>query len=58
MPIWLRKFTFESLKKYYQEKREAEEEAYSKSKGIEKAVPSIARPNIKPPTYSTKVPKN
>jgi len=27
MPIWLRKFTFQKLKEYYQEKNEKEEKA-------------------------------
>jgi hypothetical protein len=56
MPIWLRKFTFEKIKEYYEKKREAEEEAANKAKGIQKAESNIARPNISP-TYTTKVPQ-
>ena len=57
MPIWLRRFTFEKIKEYYEKKREAEEEAANKAKGVQKAeASSVARPNISP-TYTTKVPQ-
>lgn len=56
MPIWLRKFTFEKIKTYYEKKREAEEEAANKAKGVQKAENSVSRPNISP-SYTTKVPQ-
>jgi hypothetical protein len=58
MPIWLRRFTFEKIKEFYdKEKEEAEKQQNmmsNKGKGI-------ARPNVTPPqqtpTYTTKAPK-
>ena len=52
MPIWLRKYTFQEIQKYYQERKEAEEEARNKAKGVEKAKPT-GPPKIKP-SYTTK----
>jgi len=56
MPIWLRRFTFETLKEYYEKQTEENNKAQQllenqKSKGV-------ARPNIAPkqPTYTTKAP--
>lgn len=52
MPIWLRKFTFNKLKEFY----DKEQEAVDKQNNIvtSKNADPIARPNI--PTYSTNVP--
>jgi hypothetical protein len=57
MPIWLRKFTFEKLREYYEKQKEETEKQQnllnnSSPKGI-------ARPNIAPknPTYVAKAPK-
>lgn len=52
MPIWLRRYTFSEIKKYYEDKHQAEEEAINKAKGVEKAKP-INPPKVKP-TYTTK----
>lgn len=52
MPIWLRKYTFQEIQKYYEDKKEAEEEAVNKAKGIEKAKP-LGPPKIQP-AYNTK----
>jgi uncharacterized protein YydD (DUF2326 family) len=46
MPIWLRRFTFNKLKEYYEKKNESS----SQVKDIEK----VMKPNIQPkPTYNT-----
>jgi hypothetical protein len=57
MPIWLRKFTAQSIKEYYDKQREAQEEAQRKAQGIQQATPqnsSLVRPPIPKPTYTTK----
>ena len=57
MPVWLRKFTFEKIKEFYEKERETAEKQqnmmHNKGKG------DISRPNIAPkqPTYTTKAPK-
>lgn len=48
MPIWLRKFTFEKLKEYYNQKKEAEENAYQDAKRKSK---------VRTPAYTTKARK-
>jgi uncharacterized damage-inducible protein DinB len=64
MPIWLRRFTFEKLKEFYEkEKEEAEKQQNllktNNSKDI--AYPNIVSPNNKSKqptyTYNSKVPK-
>jgi hypothetical protein len=52
MPIWLRKFTFNKLKEFY----DKEQEAVDKQNNVvtAKNADPIARPNI--PTYSANVP--
>jgi hypothetical protein len=57
MPIWLRKFTFEKLKEYYEkQKEEAEKQQNILKNNSDK---DISRPNIAPktPTYTAKAPK-
>ena len=57
MPIWLRKFTAQSIKEYYDKQREAQEEAQRKAQGIQQAAPeksNLVRPPIPKPTYTTK----
>ena len=56
MPIWLRKFTFETLKEHYDkinEENKKLENQYNKKDN------SLSRPNITPkqPTYTAKAPK-
>ncbi len=58
MPIWLRKFTFETLKEYFEKQKEEAE----KQQNLLKNKPSkeISRPNVtspKQPTYVAKAPK-
>jgi hypothetical protein len=57
MPIWLRRFTFETIKEYYdkqnEEKNKAENLLQNKN-GKEVSRPDIAS---KQPTYTTKAPK-
>ena len=62
MPVWLRRFTFEKIKEFYDKEREEAE----KHQNIlnNKSSKEIARPNIAPPkeksqqpTYTVKAPK-
>ena len=57
MPIWLRKFTFEKLKEYYEKQKEEQEKQQNQLKN--NSGKEVARPNIAPskPTYTAKVPK-
>jgi len=58
MPIWLRKFTFEKIKEFYEKEREEAEKQQNKLNN--KSGKEISRPNIAPkqqPTYITKAPK-
>jgi hypothetical protein len=57
MPIWLRRFTFETLKEHYEKQREAAEKQQNMLKNNNKG--EISRPNVAPkqPTYTTKAPK-
>jgi len=55
MPIWLRRFTFETLKEHYGKQQETMEKQQNMLKNNNKN--EIARPNIPPPTYVTKAPK-
>ncbi len=60
MPLWLRKFTFNKLKEYYDKQAEEAEKQQKqlKNKGNtgEIAKPNISRPK-QLPTYSYKAPK-
>lgn len=54
MPIWLRRFTFETLKEYYEKQREEAEKQQNILKN--KGKPDAKGPNIAPkstPTYTT-----
>jgi hypothetical protein len=56
MPIWLRNFTFQKLKEWYEKEQEQIEKQNNQltNKNIDK----IARPNIpQTSTYNAKVPK-
>jgi len=52
MPIWLRRYTHKTILSYYEKKKELEEEAANKAKGVEKAKP-MGPPKVSP-TYTTK----
>jgi hypothetical protein len=61
MPVWLRRFTFEKIKEFYdKEREEAEKQQGTLNNNNPK---DLARPNIAPkqqsnqPTYVTKAPK-
>jgi len=54
MPIWLRKFTFQEIKDFFDKKNEAEDKAMKKAKGMQKA--KIHKPDINP-SYNTKTSK-
>ena len=54
MPIWLRKFTFNKIKEYYDKQNEEAEKQQNMLKN--NSIKELARPNINP-TYTTKAPK-
>jgi hypothetical protein len=56
MPIWLRRFTFETLREYYEKQKEEAEKQQSLLKN--KSGKDVSRPNIAPkqPTYTAKAP--
>jgi hypothetical protein len=58
MPIWLRRFTFETLREHYEKQKEEMDKQQSMLKN--KSGKDVSRPNIAPtkqPTYTAKVPK-
>jgi hypothetical protein len=57
MPIWLRRFTFEKIKEFYEKEREESEKQQNLMSNKGKS--NISRPNIAPkqPTYTAKAPK-
>jgi hypothetical protein len=57
MPIWLRRFTFETLREHYEKQKEETDKQQNMLKN--KSNKDIPRPNIVPkqPTYTTKAPK-
>jgi hypothetical protein len=57
MPIWLRKFTFETLKEHYDKQSKEQETLADSVKGKNKN--TLPRPDIAPkqPTYTSKAPK-
>jgi hypothetical protein len=57
MPIWLRKFTFETLKEYYEKQNKEAEKQQNLLKN--KSSKDISRPSVAPktPTYVAKAPK-
>jgi hypothetical protein len=58
MPIWLRKFTFETLKEHYEKQAEEMNKQQSMLKNTNNK--DVSRPNITPakqPTYTSKAPK-
>jgi hypothetical protein len=57
MPIWLRRFTFETLKEHYDKQNEQVDKQQNMIKNKGKG--DISRPNIAPnqPTYISKAPK-
>lgn len=55
MPIWMRKFTYNQIREFYEKQREEEEKAMNKAKGYQDAT-KIAKPPVVNPTYTTKAP--
>jgi hypothetical protein len=57
MPIWLRRFTFETLREYFEKQNKEAENQQNLLKN--KSSKDISRPNIVPktPTYVAKAPK-
>jgi hypothetical protein len=58
MPIWLRLFTFNKLREYYEKQKEEMDKQQSMLKN-KSGKGDLSRPNIapKPPTYTAKAPK-
>jgi hypothetical protein len=59
MPIWLRRFTAQSIREQYEREQVAQEEAMNKANGVQKATSnSVQIPQaVKQATYSTKATK-
>jgi hypothetical protein len=58
MPIWLRRFTFETLREHFEKQNEEAEKQQNMLKNNGKNKNDISRPNIAPkPTYTTKAPR-
>jgi hypothetical protein len=59
MPIWLRRFTFETLREHFEKQNEEAEKQQNMLKNNDKNKSEISRPNIAPkqPTYTAKAPK-
>lgn len=55
MPIWLRKFTFETLREHYEKLKEEQEKQNNTL--TNKSGKEITKPNVATPTYTSKVPK-
>ncbi len=57
MPIWLRRFTYETLREHYEKQNEAAEKQQNMLNN--KNSKEVSRPNIAPkqPTYTAKAPK-
>jgi hypothetical protein len=57
MPIWLRRFTYETLREHYEKQNEQAEKQQNMLSN--KGKNDISRPNIAPkqPTYTSKAPK-
>jgi len=56
MPVWLRRFTFNKIKEYFDKQNEDAEKQQNMLKNKNSSNKEISRPNI-PPTYITKAPK-
>ena len=64
MPIWLRRFTFEKIKEFYEKEKEEAEKQNNMMTNKSVGKNDIDRPNIAPssntakkPTYTTKAPR-
>jgi hypothetical protein len=56
MPIWLRRFTFNSIKDYYDKEKEEYDKAANKQQTPDQLA-KLAKPPTAKPTYTTKAPK-
>jgi hypothetical protein len=58
MPIWLRRFTFETLKEHYEKQKQETEKQQNMLQNTNNSK-EVSRPNIAPPkpTYTAKAPK-
>lgn len=57
MPIWLRRFTFNSIKDFYEKEKEEYDKATNKQQSPDQLA-KLAKPPLKAkPTYTAKAPK-
>ena len=57
MPIWLRNFTYEKIKEYYDKQNEELEQQQRKLTGTQEATPENSKNMVQVPSYVTKVAK-
>ena len=57
MPIWLRRFTFNKLKEYFDKQNEEAEKQQNMLSNKQNSTKEIARPNIAPTYTTSKAPK-
>ena len=57
MPLWLRRFTFETLREHYEKQKEEQDNQQRLLDNKMGGKGKLAQPNIPTPTYTTKAPK-
>jgi hypothetical protein len=57
MPIWLRNFTYEKIKEYYDKQNEELEQQQKKIAGVQEATAENSGKMVQVPSYVTKVAK-
>lgn len=57
MPIWLRRFTFNTIKEYYDKEREEQEKQLNKGETLTNKSRLVKPPVTPQPTYTTKASK-
>lgn len=56
MPLWQRKFVYNSIKEHYEAEKAAKEKAAGNQK-LDNKKPTVAKPAIPNPSYTTKASK-
>lgn len=57
MPIWLRNFTYEKIKEYYDKQNEELEQQQKKISGVQEATPENSGKTVQVPSYVTSLAK-